>query len=422
MKNRLVPLLILLVAILTFGGCASSDTPSGALELFIKSAQSEDEETFLEVTKNGDQFFKERDQLIAGLNYDEDSSKKIKKIISDVSFETVNEKENDKTATLDVKIKNKNLAEKLRNDTFKGIIAYKNEFKPLKNDFKNINDLEKKVKVYLIKKDDKWCVDLSNEKNADLLNALVGNLIKASNDFFEIEKVTTKNKEITFPENHIKFLDGNKQILVNANPKLENGNLVPYYNPLRDKNFIPGWDASKNTLTAVKSNKVLSVPFGEYKLATHKIYWPNIKKQSLNSYTRENIGVSDKSWCDIEIMNTTSKKGIMANPLMCRENNYFMSCGLSVIGAGENIEQPIVLYIDGEEIGKTQRKGESAFDAFPEMERDFYTGDVVEVMTLSDAQAKKLQSIGHHLAEIIQVNGENQVVYYQTIPYEVKDY
>lgn len=399
-------------------GCASKSTPEGTVEAFLKAYVNEDAEALQAISPQGEKLVKEKNRFVGNLGYDDASTKLVQEKMNAIELDVMETNESEQSAVVKAKVRYQGVPEIARNDAFKTLVAYQGKYKAASNSFEKIKDKNENIDIHLKKKEEAWTIDLEDENNKELVNALLAGFIGGADKLFSIEEITTENPSLIFPDNQIHFLDGNQKYSYNVNPRMENGMLIPYYNQLRNENFIGGWNDQDKILTAIKTNAILEVPFEEYSFAGQKLLWPNVKEETKNEYTRENINVSENAYCNIDIQGTKSVKGDMM-PLVYKENAAYMTAGLLVRNAGENIEQPLRMLIDGIEIGQT-RKGEweEYFDTM--LPEDM--GNPSEYFSLSDEQAKEFQTIGRHLVEIIQINNEYHVVYYQAIPYEVKKY
>lgn len=419
MKHRLITAFIFIMFLaLCLTGCdLFSSTPDKAVKDFISSYSSSSVDKFAEVSKQDGDIFEETSKLISSLGYDEKATKNLSEEMKDISLEVLETKEKEKTATVDAKITYKELSDSVYND-IAGYIAKKEKPDESKS-FENANKKEENIKVYLVKKEDSWLVDLTDERNKKLVNAICGGLVSGSENLFNVDKVDLKKEPVKFPGNTIKFTEAGKTAEYNVNPQLPNGHYIPFYAPLSNANFIVGWKDESDELRAIKSNKVDVIPFEKHKVAFTEINYPNMKKITSNEMKRENIGTTDTSYCNIELCGMKSKDGQMPD-IMEPNNNLYMVCGIYVMGdAGSSSEYPIEVYVDGDSIGKIQIKGSS--DGYFDEE---VNGNVryTDFLSLNDKQAKIIQKKGNHLIEFVQLNENREIVFYQTMPYTIKSF
>lgn len=198
MKNvkKLTGFILSILMLVSLSACGGQ-SPDKAVSEYLDALKTYDAETLKNyedvldsVDKNLSSFLDEKDKD----KVDKESQEIAKKILSNLSYEIVSTKDNRDTATVKVKITNKDFGSGMKTfftDMFAYALSHLDASEDEMNKYvekklntmiddavKSSTTVTNEVTVTLNKKDDKWVI----KQNDKLSNAILGNLLDSLND------------------------------------------------------------------------------------------------------------------------------------------------------------------------------------------------------------------------------------------------
>lgn len=203
-KISKILVVLILIAFMPILTSCSTNSPEGTVKAYLEAVKNYDKEkigTFGSASKS---FSKDLSDFTTTSDSKKNKNKKnsddsgdeiIKMVVENLSYEIVSSEEKDDTATVKVKITNKDYGAQMETYISKIIVYafshwdesekkiekyYVDQFKnAIKTGYESDATITKEVDVKLKKKDDKWEI-LENDK---LDNAILGNMMEVINSF-----------------------------------------------------------------------------------------------------------------------------------------------------------------------------------------------------------------------------------------------